>query len=128
MKNTALIAAAGFGLIGVALGAFGAHALEKILTTNGRVETWHTAVLYQFVHVYFLLGIGVLGERGLASKWLRAATIAAIAGIVIFSGSLYLLSFTNIPWLGAITPLGGLSFIVAWAMLLVYGLQRTRSL
>lgn len=126
MKNTALIAAAGFGFLGVALGAFGAHALEEILLQNGREETWRTAVFYQFVHVAFLLAIGILKSKELPSKILNAATWAAIVGIFIFSGSLYLLSITNILWLGAITPLGGLSFMAAWVLLLVFAIQKQK--
>ncbi len=127
MKNSAMIWAAVFGFLGVALGAFGAHALEVILTQNERVDTWHTAVLYQFVHVGFLLVLGILRrspENGNLLKW---ATGMAVAGILIFSGSLYALSLSNIKKLGAITPIGGLCFLIAWAILLLYSFQKNSS-
>lgn len=115
MKNLALLFGSGFGFLGVALGAFGAHGLEEVLKANGREATWDTAVLYQFVHAGLLLVIGVWVEKGSPSKFLRLATWLLVAGILVFSGSLYLLSLTNIKWLGAITPIGGLSFLAAWA-------------
>ncbi len=122
MKNQALVVAAIFGFLGVALGAFGAHSLEAILKANERLETWHTAVLYQFVHAGLLLVLGIL-QAAKPAKLLRIATWCSVIGILIFSGSLYILSITNIKWLGAITPIGGLSFLAAWALLLVHSLQ-----
>jgi uncharacterized membrane protein YgdD (TMEM256/DUF423 family) len=124
MKNVALIFAAIFGLLGVGLGAFGAHGLERLLLANGRLDTWHTAVLYQFVHAGLLLGLSLLRDRSPDARLLRWATWATIVGILIFSGSLYLLSLTNITWLGAVTPFGGLSFLVAWSLILFYAFQR----
>lgn len=119
MKNTAYISGSIFGFVAVALGAFGAHGLESLLTANGRIETWQTAVHYQFVHTGLLLILGLLIQNR-AHKLLNIATVLTIVGILIFSGSLYILSLTNILWLGAITPLGGASFLGAWACLFIY--------
>ncbi len=126
MKNTAYISGSIFGFLAVALGAFGAHGLEDLLTANGRIDTWETAVHYQFVHVGLLLILGLLMERH-PHKLLNLSAILTIVGIFIFSGSLYLLSLTNILWLGAITPLGGLGFLGAWACLLFFFLQNRKS-
>ncbi len=101
-------------LIGVAAGAFGAHALKRVVTPD-TLAVWHTAVLYQLVHGLGLLMIASLGAR-FGSPLLGNAGWLMFAGIVIFSGSLYLLVLTGAKWLGAITPIGGLAFIAAWAM------------
>ena len=95
------------------LGAFGAHALKGTLTANAATEVWKTAVLYQFVHALALLVLATLPATS------RAISSLFIAGIVIFSGSLYLLALTNIKQLGAITPLGGLCFLAGWVCLVV---------
>ena len=105
--------AAAFLFLGVALGAFGAHGLEKIFAANGRRGTWETAALYHLVHAVALL---VLANRQPVPRgpW----TLLAV-GIVIFSGSLYLLAYSGVTWLGAITPVGGLCFLAGWAWLVV---------
>jgi uncharacterized membrane protein YgdD (TMEM256/DUF423 family) len=105
--------AALLGAGAVALGAFGAHGLKEILTRNGTAAIWETAVFYHFIHAVMLF---VLTGR---SPWVRGPWISFLIGIVIFSGSLYLLALTNQRWLGAITPLGGVSFIVGWLWLMV---------
>jgi uncharacterized membrane protein YgdD (TMEM256/DUF423 family) len=127
MKRVALVFGSAFGFLGVALGAFGAHGLEDILVANGRVATWDTAVLYQFVHAGFLLFLTIVVGNQSSTRLLRISTWAAIAGVFIFSGSLYFLSLTNILWLGAITPFGGVSFLVAWATLFIHSFKRTYS-
>jgi uncharacterized membrane protein YgdD (TMEM256/DUF423 family) len=127
MKNYGLAGAGIFGLLGVGLGAFGAHGLASVLLANDRVATWDTAVLYQLVHTLLLLGLGIL-DHVRPSKLLSVATWLSIAGICIFSGSLYVLSLTNLRWLGAITPLGGLSFMIAWALLLIYAIRKKSNL
>jgi uncharacterized membrane protein YgdD (TMEM256/DUF423 family) len=101
-------------LVGVAAGAFGAHALKRIVTPD-MLAVWHTAVLYQLIHGLGLLMMASLGAR-FGSPLMGNATIVMFAGIILFSGSLYLLVFTGAKWLGAITPIGGLAFIAAWAM------------
>jgi uncharacterized membrane protein YgdD (TMEM256/DUF423 family) len=110
------------GLLGVALGAFGAHALRGMLEATGRQDTFETAVRYQFYHALALVLVGVLiqlmGQNPTAVKLLGWAGNSFLAGTIVFSGSLYLLCFTGITWLGAITPLGGVAMIAGWALLL----------
>lgn len=113
--NVALLRiAAVFCFLGVALGAFGAHAFKKTLQFNDTTEIWKTAVLYHFVHALALLVLATLPAAN------RATAGLFVAGIVIFSGSLYALSLTNIRWLGAITPLGGLCFLAGWLSLVFW--------
>ncbi len=100
------------GFLAVALGAFGAHGLHEVLTTNEHVDTWETAVLYHFVHALALLVLGF------SSAPPRVASLAFLSGIVLFSGSLYVLSLTGFSKLGAITPLGGLAFLAGWGILI----------
>ena len=102
------------GAIAVGLGAFGAHSLEALLIQNGRLDTFQTAVNYHFYHTLALLGIGVLATVKPDWKGISFAAWSMVLGILIFSGSLYVLSLTGITWLGAITPLGGIAFILGW--------------
>jgi uncharacterized membrane protein YgdD (TMEM256/DUF423 family) len=118
MKRKALIFASIFGLIGVALGAFGAHGLKDILMANGRIATFETAVSYQMYHTFALFICGLL-YADYPQKLINPAITSFTAGILIFSGSLYILSITGINWLGAITPIGGLFFIIGWTCLLI---------
>lgn len=117
----ALGAGAIFAFLAVAAGAFGAHALRDSVTAE-RLEVFQTAVRYQFFHALALLIVG----RDLASRpaWGWAAALF-FCGILIFSGSLYLLVALNLSWLGAVTPLGGVSFLAGWAFVLV-GVLRAR--
>lgn len=110
--------AAIFALLGVGIGAFGTHSLEAILIQNGRLDTFETATQYQFYHAIGLFIVGLLMLKT-AHKYFRYAAIAFITGIIIFSGSLYALSITNITVLGAITPIGGLGFILGWTFLII---------
>ena len=105
------------GAIAVGLGAFGAHSLESLLIQNGRLDTFQTAVNYHFYHTLALFGIGVLASVKPDWKGISFAAWSMVLGILIFSGSLYVLSLTGITWLGAITPLGGLAFILGWSSL-----------
>lgn len=109
------------GLVGVALGAFGAHALRAMLESTGRAATFETAVKYQFYHALALVLVGVLmqlvGNNPTAVRLLGWAGYSFLGGVLIFSGSLYVLCFTGITWLGAITPLGGVAMIAGWALL-----------
>ena len=100
------------GLLAVALGAFGAHGLKDLLAQNGTANVWEKAVFYHFIHVVMLF---VLAER---KNLPVLAWRCFLAGIVLFSGSLYLLAVTNRHWLGAITPLGGVCFLGGWLALL----------
>jgi len=112
-NSTALRTAAVLGLLAVVLGAFGAHGLKDLLGRNGTGAIWEKAVFYHFVHALMLF---VLAQRPSLhlGPW-----VSFLIGIVVFSGSLYLLALTNIRVLGAITPLGGVSFIVGWLWLVI---------
>ncbi|MCU0783227.1 MAG: DUF423 domain-containing protein [Verrucomicrobia bacterium] len=114
MTNTKAVRfAALMGFLAVALGAFGAHGLKEILTRHDTVAIWEKAVFYHFIHTLMLF---LLAQRQpvQTGPW-----FCFFMGIVIFSGSLYLLAVINTRWLGAITPIGGVSLIVGWAWLFV---------
>ncbi len=102
-----------FGALAVGLGAFGAHALKKVLETSGRADTYETAVRYHFYHVLALLAVALLMEK-FNPAMLTYSAWSFVTGIVIFSGSLYVLCLTGTTWLGAITPIGGFAFILGW--------------
>ena len=122
MNKLFIIISSVSGMLAVGLGAFGAHALKTQLETSGNLNTYHTAVQYQFYHTLALLGIAILSAK-LESQWLNLAGYSMSVGILIFSGSLYILCFTGIKWLGAITPIGGLAFILGWLFLLLAGIK-----
>ena len=105
--------AAAMGLLAVALGAFGAHGLKDLLAQNGTAAIWEKAVFYHFIHAVMLF---VLAER---KPFPAVAWWSFLIGIFFFSGSLYLLAATNALWLGAITPVGGVSFLYGWAWLIL---------
>lgn len=117
-QKLVLLTAAGLGGLSVGIGAFGAHALRATLEAGGRIDTFETAVRYQFYHTLALLAIGILMYH-LPDKRLGYAAVAMVIGIVIFSGSLYVLCLTGVRWLGAVTPLGGVALIVGWVLLAV---------
>jgi len=102
-------------MLAVLLGAFGAHALRGKLTAD-LLAIYQTAVQYHFWHALGLLAIGIVAMHLPASAALRWAGWLMLAGIVIFSGSLYLLAITGVRWLGAITPIGGTALIASWAL------------
>ena len=106
------------GLLSVVIGAFAAHMLEAMLTTK-RLETLETAVQYQIFHTLALLGLMGIDDKLLAIRWKKNAAGFFLLGMVLFCGSLYLLIATNISQLAMITPLGGLSFMIGWIMLLL---------
>ncbi len=114
MKTTRL--AAFFGLTGVLLGAFGAHALKAHLEPE-MMQIYQTGVLYQFIHALALLFVGRTSAPVKPGPIWPAYLFTV--GIILFSGSLYLLSLTGLRWLGAITPLGGICFVAGWVTLLV---------
>jgi len=114
-ERTLVIAAAVNMFIAVAAGAFGAHRLKDILSSD-MLAVWHTAVTYQIAHALGLFVIALLMPR-LNPALLGWAGIAMLAGIVLFSGSLYALAISGVRMLGAITPLGGAAFLLAWAVL-----------
>lgn len=101
--------------LAVAFGAFGAHALRGRLTPE-MADVYHTASQYHFYHALGLIAVALLATQLPGSGLLRAAGWSLLVGIVLFSGSLYLLALTGTRWLGAITPLGGVAFLVGWAL------------
>lgn len=112
-KSLALRIAATFGFLAVALGAFGAHGLKDLLLRHGTTAIWEKAVFYHFIHTVMLYLMATRAPVP-SGPW-----YSFLVGILIFSGSLYLLAATNTRWLGAITPIGGVSFLVGWVWLAV---------
>lgn len=104
--------AATLGALVVGLGAFGAHGLKETLETNGTEAIWQTGVFYHAVHAVALLALAAAGRAGtlIVGLWL--------GGVIIFSGSLYVMAITDLRWLGAITPVGGVAFIAGWIALI----------
>ncbi len=110
--------------VGVALGAFGAHGLDKLLEQQGfggnlsqRVGWFDTGVRYQLYHALGMLALAALAQRAPSGLW-GSAAVALVLGVALFSGSLYAMTFLGDAWrkLGMVTPLGGLAFIVGWAL------------
>ncbi len=118
--------AAGSGMLAVVLGAFGAHALRTQLDARA-MGIFETAVEYHFAHSLALLAVALLHRSAVSPRLLGFAAIAFSLGLVLFSGSLYLLSVTGIRWLGVITPFGGLAFIAGWSLLLAWTLGPGRN-
>ncbi len=112
-----LVSAAIFGFLSVALGAFGAHSLKNILDDYGK-SIYEKAVLYQMFHTMALFIVGVMQHFNKETSF-SVAGWGFFAGIILFSGSLYLLATTGIRWLGAITPIGGVAFLFGWFWLVV---------
>lgn len=108
--------------LGVLCGAFGAHALKARLPAD-LLAAWQTGVHYQLFHALGLLVVGLAANHMAGSASLKWSGWLMLAGIVLFSGSLYLLSLTGMRWPGVIAPLGGLSFIAAWVLLAAAALR-----
>lgn len=129
MHKNYLIAAAIFGGLAVALGAFGAHGLESITTDEKILHGFQTGVQYQMYHALALLAIAMMVEK-FQNKWIKWAGHCFITGIILFSGSLYLLTFLKIQensavkFVGPVTPLGGIFFIAGWLFLLVAAMKK----
>lgn len=122
MQRLFLSSASLSGFLSVSLGAFAAHGLKQQITAES-LAIWQTGVQYQMYHALALLAIGLL-YRSQASKALKLSGLAFILGSFLFSGSLYALALGAPKALGVITPLGGLSFLVGWAALVVHALRR----
>jgi len=114
--RTTLLWGAAMGGLAVAIGAFGAHALKPMLEASGRSETFELAVRYQFYHALALLLSGTILNQ-IESRLLPYCTLFFLLGIFFFSGSLYLLCFSGLGILGAVTPIGGVFFILGWIFL-----------
>ncbi|HEY0287499.1 MAG TPA: DUF423 domain-containing protein [Pseudomonas sp.] len=115
MFRTFLMLAAFFGFTGVALGAFAAHGLKTRLSAE-YIAIFHTGVLYQLIHALAIFGVALLAMQ-IQGRLVTYAGIAFTLGIILFSGSLYLLTLTGTSKLGIITPIGGLCFLIGWAIL-----------
>jgi len=112
MPRTWFVLGCLFAGTGVAAGAFGAHALREVLSPES-LEVYHTAARYQLVHALALVFVGLAGSVWPDRRWRFSGALFTV-GILVFSGSLYALSFTGIGWLGAITPIGGACFLGGW--------------
>jgi uncharacterized membrane protein YgdD (TMEM256/DUF423 family) len=108
---TARRVAAVLGFLGVAFGAFGAHALKSSFVVPDGADWWKTAVLYHLVHAVAALATGRSDGRASAATWCFAA------GVLLFSGSLYTMALTDVRGLGAVTPVGGVAFLAGWLLL-----------
>jgi len=120
MTNIFLPLGALAGLLAVTFGAFGAHALRNRLDDYA-MGVFETAVQYHFYHALALIAVGVLALHQPQTILLRSSGWLFFTGLILFSGSLYLLAFTGTRWLGAVTPVGGLAFIAGWACLAIVG-------
>lgn len=117
MSHLFIAIAAVNGFMAVACGAFAAHGLRARLPAD-LLAVFQTGVQYQMYHALALLAVGILGLHMGSSGLLRASGWLFLAGIVIFSGSLYVLSLSGVRWLGAITPIGGVAFLAGWLLLM----------
>lgn len=120
--NHFLFLAAVNGFLAVALGAFGSHGLKARLS-DYHLGIWQTAVQYHFYHAIALCLIGVLWHKSVSIPWLNASGYLFLVGIGLFCGSLYWLAFGGPRWLGPVTPLGGLCFLLGWLCLAVAALR-----
>lgn len=124
MQSIFLFLSAVCGLTGVAMGAFGAHALKATLSTE-MLAVYKTAVDYQMWHALGLGLISIFRQHAAESKQLKWAGWLMFSGILLFSGSLYVLALSNIKWLGMITPIGGILFLSAWVLVAVFAYGAT---
>ena len=119
----ALVLGALFALLAVMAGAFGAHGLRGVIDERG-LEVFQTAVTYQIYHSLALILVAILPVAGLSRRLLGVAASFFVAGILLFSGSLYLLVLTDLRWIGPVTPVGGIGFMVGWILVLMAGFRR----
>jgi len=119
----ALVLGALFALLAVMAGAFGAHGLRGVIDERG-LEVFQTAVTYQIYHSLALILVAILPVAGLSRRLLGIAAGFFVAGILLFSGSLYLLVLTDLRWIGPVTPVGGIGFMVGWILVLMAGFRR----
>ena len=119
----ALVLGALFALLAVMAGAFGAHGLRGVIDERG-LEVFQTAVTYQIYHSLALILVAILPVAGLSRRLLGVAAGFFVAGILLFSGNLYLLVLTDLRWMGPVTPVGGIGFMVGWILVLMAGFRR----
>lgn len=124
MARRMLIVAAILGFLGVALGAFGAHGLEKFANEK-QITNYNTGVRYHMYHAIALLALAAVVTQ-LNARAAKVALWSFVVGIALFSGSLYAYGFTGLKWLGAITPIGGLALLVGWAAVGVAAVKSPR--
>jgi uncharacterized membrane protein YgdD (TMEM256/DUF423 family) len=122
-RQTLLIASFS-GFLAVALGAFGAHALKQVLLENNRTDTFELAVRYHFYHTLALLAVALIMHH-FTSKWLAISALCMLAGMILFSGSLYLLAFTNNTSFAIITPIGGVFLLTGWGFLFLSAFKKS---
>lgn len=125
MKPNWLTAGAVLGLLGVAFGAFGAHALKSRVGAD-LLAVFETGVRYQMYHALALMVVGVVGWLR-PGRWLSWAGGLMVSGVLVFSGSLYLMTLTGARWLGAVTPIGGVCLILGWAALVAHSMGTSQS-
>ncbi|MEM8565897.1 MAG: DUF423 domain-containing protein [Bacteroidota bacterium] len=116
MTKKILLSASILGALGVIIGAFGAHGLKPLLLENGKLDTFETAVKYHFYHSFALMALALIHDR-FHLKNSNAIFLFYLSGILVFSGSLYILCLTNVGFWGAITPIGGVLLIGGWLLL-----------
>ena len=122
MSQSLLLIAGANGFLAVSIGAFAAHGLESFLSPE-RLQTFQTGVEYHMYHSLALFGVGLLGLYYPNESLPKISGYFFLLGILFFSGSLYILGITDIRWLGAITPIGGLFFLAGWGALCIFGLN-----
>jgi uncharacterized membrane protein YgdD (TMEM256/DUF423 family) len=126
MRSGFLFLGAISALIGVGMGAFGAHGLKSVLTPE-LLMVYQTGVSYQMWHALGLIGIALMRLQVPGSRLLNWAGCLMFIGILLFSGSLYLLALLNLKWLGMITPIGGSTFLMAWLLIAIFAAKKTTS-
>ncbi|MEN9898890.1 MAG: hypothetical protein RLZZ66_2539 [Pseudomonadota bacterium] len=126
MPSVFLFLGTTFAFLGVVLGAFGAHLLKTMMTPE-LLAVYQTGVTYQMWHAFGLIAIALMQQYDSESLLLKWAGSLMFLGIVLFSGSLYLLAVLDVPELGKITPIGGVSFLISWSLLVIFsGKKQTR--
>ncbi len=118
MQKIILLIASALGAMAVILGAFGAHSFKSLLEANNRLETFNTAVKYHIFHALAMILVALLMDK-YATKLLEYSALSMLAGILLFSGSLYILALSGVTKWGAVAPFGGLAFIIGWVLLFV---------
>ncbi len=127
INRIALVFGISFAALGIALGAFGAHGLRSLISLES-LQIFETGVRYQMYHAFALIICGILGHNRYGNpSTLRISILLFIIGIVLFSGSLYVLAVSDTRWVGFITPLGGIAFLAGWVSLLLAVIRADRS-